>query len=43
MVLVEVVGPDHVFVDGYMMRNEDWVGLVKLSELQKLVELFVDN
>ena len=28
MVSVEVVGPEHVFVEGYMMRNKYWVGLV---------------
>ena len=26
-VVMEAVGPDHVFVYGYMMRKEDWLGL----------------
>ena len=29
LVLVEVVGPYRVFVEGYMMMNIDWVGILK--------------
>ena len=29
MVLVEVVGPDHVFVEGDTISNKDWLGLLK--------------
>ena len=43
MVSGVVVGLDIVFVEGYMMRNKDWVGIVKCSDLQILFELFVDN
>ena len=38
MVPVEVVGPELVCVEGYMMRNKYWVGLVNCSEGQKIVE-----
>ena len=38
MVSVEVVGPECVSMEGYMMRNKDWVGLVNCSEGQRLVE-----
>ena len=38
MYLVEVVGMEHVFVDGDTARNKYWVGLVKCSEGQRLVE-----
>ena len=41
MFSVEVVGPERVFVEGDTARNKDWVGLVKCSEGQKLVEWFV--
>ena len=33
MVSLEMVGPDCVFVEGYTMRNKDWVGIVNLSEV----------
>ena len=32
-----------VCVEGYMIRNTCWVGIVKCSELQRHVELFIDN
>ena len=32
VVSVDVVGPDPVFVEGYMTGNIYWVGLVKCSE-----------
>ena len=35
---VEVVGMEHVFVEGYIVRNTYWVGLVKYSEGQRFVE-----
>ena len=37
MVSVEVVGPERVFLEGYTMRNKDWVGIVNFSEVQRLV------
>ena len=43
MVSVEVVGSDRVFVEGDIIRNKDLVGLVKLSEVQRIFELFIDN
>ena len=33
VVLVKFVGPESVFVDGYILINIDWVGIVKSSEL----------
>ena len=35
---VEVEGTEHVFVEGDIARNKYWVGLVKCSEGQRLVE-----
>ena len=43
MVSVEVVGQYYVFVEGDMVRNKYYVGLVKCSERKRHVELFVDN
>ena len=33
-----MVGPERVFVDGDLVVNKYWVGLVKCSEGQRLVE-----
>ena len=38
MVSLEVVGMECLFVEGYMMKGEDWVGLVKCSEGQMIFE-----
>ena len=38
MASVEVVGTEHVFVEGDMVRNKYWVGLVNCYEGQRLVE-----
>ena len=38
VVSVEVVEPEHVFVEGDKMRNKDWVGIVIYCEEQRLVE-----
>ena len=35
---VEMVRPEHVFLDEDMARNKYWVGIVKCSEVQRLVE-----
>ena len=35
---VEVVDPEWIFVEGDIVRNQYWVGIVKLSEEQRLVE-----
>ena len=35
---MEVVRTERVFVGGEIVRNEYWVGIVKLSEEQRLVE-----
>ena len=43
MVSVEVVVPERLFMEGDIIRNKDWVGIVKCSEVQRLVELFIDN
>ena len=43
MVSVEVVRPDHVFVEGDIMRNKYLVRLVKFSGLQRFIEGVVDN
>ena len=31
-VVMDAIGQDDVFVEGYIVRNKDWVGLVKCSE-----------
>ena len=38
-----MIGPELVFVEGDMMSNKYWAGLVKCSEEQRLVDLFVYN
>ena len=35
---MEVVGPEDVFVEGNTARKKYRVGIVKLSEVQRLVE-----
>ena len=42
-VSLEVIGMERVFVEGDMVRNKYWVGLLKFSEVQSLVEWFVYN
>ena len=44
MVSVEVIGMDHVFVEGDMMRNEDWLVLkIDMSDRSLLVDLWIIN
>ena len=38
MASVEVVRPDRVLVEGYIVRNKYWFGIVKCSEGKRLVE-----
>ena len=39
---VEIVMPERTVVDGDIVRNKCWVGLVKLSEGQNIVECCCD-
>ena len=39
---VDIVSPERTFVDGDIVRNKCWVGLVKLSEGQNIVECCCD-
>ena len=43
MVSVEEVGLESLFVEGHMMSNKYWVGLVNFPERQMIVELFIDD
>ena len=43
VVSVEFVGPYCMFVEGDMMSNKYWFGLVNSFQWQRFVELFVDN
>ena len=43
MVSMEVVGPESVYVEGDTMRNKYWVGLLKCSKGQMIVDKFIDN
>ena len=43
MVLVNVVGLERLCVDGDITKYNGWVGLVKCSDLQRLVAWFIYN